>query len=954
MARVPVLKPLSGELVYVEEADLRAAKRDGFKEATPQEVAQVELGEKYGGVGSTTGAAVAGVLRGATLGGSDILASGLGLGERLKAYQELEPGVSTAAEIAGAVAPIAISALATAPAGGAGGAATAGALAARIAARTPAALAMRAGERAVAGLGLTAAEGVAQGVGRTAFRFGVQGGVESALQGGGREAGQLALDNKLNGEHLGQIAVAALTGGAFGLGIGSGIGAGAGLLGKIGARGAAAVANEVTEGIRPSAWAKAQARVQKFGAKVRGADPEFASQYVGREVVKDATEEMAEALGQAVPPRAPVGSVGAPVASVVSDVETAAAVKQAANATTEAEQMAARIASAEDMEEAAAKELVKLNGKSTAGLKIREEFDDFLAGEELADLATRSSSLKADILIAGNVAPEQLAAQRAWAGDMILEFDDVIRTIEADKLGYSQQPVKKLKAILARTERSYYAALELPADEQSRELYKIFDRELKSHMGQVTSGMKRGAPTPDGHQTIDALTEFYKKPQKGLENVPMWGEIGNVQKNMNPHISEAITRKNAFMDDWYGSKIRRKNPADPWRGLPLSDPRKIEQIVKNAVSPYGSVEERTLGEYITHKREYYKILEEYGDWTGKEGRLAAVKGQLSRLERMADRFEELKQFQRAKNFEVPQGTGVSRGIEAIPGVGTVKAVVSAALNPKLIAGAFRGAEAILSPAAARTVESVAETQSAAVGSGVARAMRSIAAAAVDTTARAARVGVVAQYEDKSKRVRDLGEQVPAITARIERDTQWLQGAPTARGEAVATAVRQIDYLNANLPQGLRAPTPFSQDLPATRAQVQGWLVRLRTVENPASLLDDVANGKLSPEAVDAVKTVYPAMFADMQARVVQKLAKLQAEGRAPNVATRTQLGLLLGIPTDPLLLPASMRAIQSIYPPPAAAGPSGAPLPAHRGPPPNIAKNYQSGSERIALTSELK
>ena len=132
MARVPVLKPLSGELVYVEQADLRAAKRDGFTEATPLEVAQVELGEKFGGFGSTTGAAVAGALRGFSAGVTDIGAGYLGLGERLQAYKQLEPEVTTAAEVAGAVAPVIAASILGTPASGA---ATATGIAARIAAR---------------------------------------------------------------------------------------------------------------------------------------------------------------------------------------------------------------------------------------------------------------------------------------------------------------------------------------------------------------------------------------------------------------------------------------------------------------------------------------------------------------------------------------------------------------------------------------------------------------------------------------------------------------------------------------------------------------------------------------------------------------------------------------------------------------------------------------------------
>jgi len=253
---------------------------------------------------------------------------------------------------------------------------------------------------------------------------------------------------------------------------------------------------------------------------------------------------------------------------------------------------------------------------------------------------------------------------------------------------------------------------------------------------------------------------------------------------------------------------------------------------------------------------------------------------------------------------------------------------------------------------AEMLDSIARGGNASLAARATKAATAIAATAVDVGKKTAIVGSsAAEFNKKSKRVSSLAEQTPAIAARIARDTEW--AAPAAQREAVDTAVRQVEYLRSNLPQGLQAPTPFSQNLPPTRAQVQGWLMRLRTVENPASLLDDVASGKLSPEAVDAVRTVYPAMFADMQARVVEKLLRLQNQNRAPSFAARAQLALLLGMPTDPLLMPASMRAIQAQYAAqPGAAQGGAAPAPGRSRKPPQIAGGFRSGSQELEVTSD--
>ncbi len=61
--------------------------------------------DKYGGVGGGAAALGAGVARGLTFGGSDVLLDQAGLGEDLAGLQEYNPGLSTVGELGGAVLP---------------------------------------------------------------------------------------------------------------------------------------------------------------------------------------------------------------------------------------------------------------------------------------------------------------------------------------------------------------------------------------------------------------------------------------------------------------------------------------------------------------------------------------------------------------------------------------------------------------------------------------------------------------------------------------------------------------------------------------------------------------------------------------------------------------------------------------------------------------------------------
>ena len=942
MARVPVLKPLSGELVYVDEGDFAAAKAEGYGVPTPQEVAQVELGEKFGGFGSTTGAAVAGALRGFSAGVTDIGAGYLGLGERLQAYKQLEPEVTTAAEVAGAVAPVIAASILGTPASGA---ATATGIAARIAARAPATLAMQAGERVAAGLGLAAAEGVASGVGRTALRVGVSSGIESAIQDAGFEAGKLALDDKLTGESIGQIASAGLTQGAVGFGLGGGLGLLAGGSSSLLARRRAALGAEGVDA-PPGFFAKMQVKMQKLGAKFRGANPADAEEYVARQAMRevgvDAVDDQAVWLSQPAPMRAALSVE--PLDVVVPTTPAAVEVARVADAATEAEQMIARMKKVDDAD-AAIEEIARLDAKvGDLGRKIRDELDDFLPAEELTDTATRSMSLKTELLIAGNVSQETLPLQRAFVETTFLEFDNAIKEIADDPDRFYPGPLKQLKVVQKNVQKLYEAARALPEKEQSAAFYRLVDRDLKSAVGTITAPLMRRGRTPNIRETANRLGAFYKIPQLGLESVELFGPIGNVQKQLNPEITNAINLKNAFRDDWFETATSRKNPVDPWgRGLPVSDPKKIQTIVKESVTKIGSTAEARLLRYLSYKRNYYGLLLKHGDFTGQPKLLGAIESQAKRLERIVDQFEIGKSNQRNIDFANPVGTGLSRTIDGLPGIGGVKAIANAIFAPRLIASA------------ARTVESLAGSQAKTVAASASKTVRAIEAKAVPVAARATATGATGpRYDALSQRTSELAMQRPAVLAQLKNETAWIgDAAPVAHQEAISAAARKLDYLARMLPRGLAAATPFSAPLPPTKQQQQEWLSRAKALENPASMLTDFTNGKLTPQAVEAVREVYPETLTSIQTQVMERLTALQSRGKAPSYLQRLQLGLLLGIPTDPLLAPNVARAIQAQYAAqPGAAQGGAAPAPGRSRKAPQIAGVFRTGSEETALTSD--
>lgn len=142
-------------------------------------------------------------------------------------------------------------------------------------------------------------------------------------------------------------------------------------------------------------------------------------------------------------------------------------------------------------------------------------------------------------------------------------------------------------------------------------------------------------------------------------------------------------------------------------------------------------------------------------------------------------------------------------------------------------------------------------------------------------------------------------------------------APNTVQAATDTTMRGIAFLQSKLPA--LAPNKFDPtpqfDRPLERVsdtEVSTWLKYKDGVEHPLSILVDAKDGSLSYQKVEAVRTVYPQLYAQMQGTV---MTSLQNARSAVPYRKRIQLGMLLGIPTDPSLDPQFETAIQNTFEP---------------------------------------
>ena len=172
----------------------------------------------------------------------------------------------------------------------------------------------------------------------------------------------------------------------------------------------------------------------------------------------------------------------------------------------------------------------------------------------------------------------------------------------------------------------------------------------------------------------------------------------------------------------------------------------------------------------------------------------------------------------------------------------------------------------------------------------------------------------ARYEERAKQVA-VASSLPKVEAEhVARVLGPSIGthAPNTMGAMAKTAQAGTAYLAAHLPKTAKANplTPQLERPKVSDAEMTRFLKVAAVVDNPTSILQDLHNGTVTRDQVDAMKKVYPQMYEEMRTKVMVRLTDQKAD--IPYSA-KVQLGLLLDLPSDPSLSAQSVKQYQSTF-----------------------------------------
>lgn len=165
----------------------------------------------------------------------------------------------------------------------------------------------------------------------------------------------------------------------------------------------------------------------------------------------------------------------------------------------------------------------------------------------------------------------------------------------------------------------------------------------------------------------------------------------------------------------------------------------------------------------------------------------------------------------------------------------------------------------------------------------------------------------AEYADHSERFQRFASDPSQLQTILEQQAAELDAhAPkTAQALQVASA-RAASFLASKIPQH-PAAGPLAAKWEPTSTEREMFSRYYEAIERPMSVLKQASDGTLTPEAVEAVRAVYPALFAKMQASIVDAMTQGHVSGH------RLMLSMLLGQDVDGSLNGAAILASQAQY-----------------------------------------
>lgn len=459
-----------------------------------------------------------------------------------------------------------------------------------------------------------------------------------------------------------------------------------------------------------------------------------------------------------------------------------------------------------------------------------------------------------------------------------------------------------------------------PVNGHVADMYGTVD-DLKKAIGKYTQGARqaRGGATDEliaqqNAARVDAYKGLYDHLRTGLEDENTWGKLGTAQKEVNQiymNQIDASQRYNRALTTELG-----RNPEDPWEKMTGVDPAKVDTYVKNLTNPSKDLTHQAVNDYVDHTEALTRKMLEHFDLSAEDRaaveKVAEAAGNMREtLSDSTRKLQVVNQYQKLQ--EKTAGHALGFGLLAATMGHPGAALPMAAIGK--VAGIFTH------PAETIHKLAVVEKMVRESDSRIARAIRGFASG----MGRRVEAVDVSSFGRKAAKVAEMGGNAEGLAARVGTNLSNLRThAPGLADALTATSLAAAKYLSSKLPPRLPSDPldPKAKPLAPSQEQKEAFLRSYKAVTDPLSVVDDLRDGRLHPDAIEALKQVHPPLYAQVQKEAMVAAAKGKFADLTPQ--KRAALGILLDIQL-PELSPEWIAARQQAYAVGLSTGPAPAP-----------------------------
>lgn len=473
-------------------------------------------------------------------------------------------------------------------------------------------------------------------------------------------------------------------------------------------------------------------------------------------------------------------------------------------------------------------------------------------------------------------------------------------------------PIQAVETPMAASGRSANAQLFTAIDDTKR----AFGRWTKA--AQAVEKKSDPLALMRGRATRDRLQGIYEDMRQGLENEELWGKAAEDQAKINAAWSKQIDAQRVF-DSKLTTNVGR-DPKNPWVDIRRVDPAKADAYVGGLTNPNNDLVHSAIRKYVESTRELseaigrsWELPAEKAAHVARVGEAAkAFDGTLSKAENaltLANQFQALKSAESGSAADMVTGAIFGGGLGGPIG-GILGAAAGAMAKPANTIARLAALERLMNKVDLRIGSSIRgffrnvgrKTEPASLRLGSRWDM---------ATGTAEERGAKGDAFLKSvAMITELATTPEASTRRVADSLAGLeQAAPQTSAALSAQTMRVTTFLAGKIPPGMSDPYALNgrNARPMVSESEKARFLRYVAAANdPTTVLEDMQHGRLSPEAVEALRACYPKLYDQVRGQIIDHLVTQQSE--LP-YGKRVQLGVLFDAPTDATLDPDFLRAI---------------------------------------------